>query len=569
MADDIIPIPGMFGPGSGAHYNLDILSSLPPSEPREESDTVKALRVELGLDRCKLRPYEHQVIGIKALVDNPFFALFDEMGAGKTIQTLVAAQLLFLAGTIDRVIILAPASVRSVWFDPDLGEIRKHLFVDHYAVTEFHAKSRFWKSEGFTLAKRSLDIIVTNYEFVGRSRPRLMQLLANANARTLLVLDESSAAKNYRASQTKACFLLRQRCGRVVLLNGTPISNNPLDMFTQGNLLHPKVLECKFITHYRGRYAVMEAHDRNYPKITGWKNLDDLQRRFAPFVLRRLKKDCLDLPDKLPPITLEVPMTEATWAVYREMRDQMVVWLEGSSVSVAAHAITKVMRLAQITSGFLGGLEEDVEPGAETSDAPSFVEAEGLPFEGPITRQPFTGPIREIGREKLDLFLGRFEEWLDVDPALKLLTFGRFKPEVYRMLAEVRAKFPHVECGLLVGGQKESERAASKRLLDPRTAPAGPALVVGTYGTGSKGHTFTAAHTILNVSYDYSMEKFLQSGDRIHRPGQTHPCSFFDVVATGPRGQKTIDHHIILSRRGKINVADYTASAWVRALREE
>src|SRR5690606_13571541 len=118
---------------------------------------------------------------------------------------------------------------------------------------------------------------------------------------TMLVLDESSAVKSHRAQQTKACLQLRRRCGRVLLLNGTPIANSPGDMFSQGEMMSKNVLSCASWIHYRARYAVMKKvmiRGALQDVIGGWQNLEDLQQRFAPYVIRRLKKDCLDLPEK-------------------------------------------------------------------------------------------------------------------------------------------------------------------------------------------------------------------------------------------------------------------------------
>jgi SNF2 family DNA or RNA helicase len=121
----------------------------------------------------------------------------------------------------------------------------------------------------------------------------------------------------------------------------------------------------------------------------------------------------------------------------------------------------------------------------------------------------------------------------------------------------------------LYGSNTKDERTAALRMLDPRTAPKGPGLLVGTLGTGSKGLNLTAAHTMIYLSYDHSLEKFLQGNDRVHRPGQVHPVSYYDIIATGPKGQKTIDHHIIQSRYNKDSLATWTVSAWQRALSEE
>ena len=66
---------------------------------------------------------DHAKVGVRALIANPYFALFDEMGAMKTAQTIIAAQFLYLQGVIENVIVICPASVKMVWYDPELGEL--------------------------------------------------------------------------------------------------------------------------------------------------------------------------------------------------------------------------------------------------------------------------------------------------------------------------------------------------------------------------------------------------------------------------------------------------------------
>jgi len=486
----------------------------------------------------------HAKIGVEALVTHPYFALFDEMGAMKTAQTIVATQFLYEADTIDRVIVITPASVRGVWFDPELGELKKHLWLDvPNKISEFHAKIRQW--EHGPKSPNSLRWIVTNYEFIGRSAKRLNELLLYCGPKTLLVLDESIAVKSPTALQTKACVKLRKYCGRIVLLNGTPIANNPIDMLSQGNIMHPSILDCKWVGQFRDRYAVMASNTR-FPLIVKWKNLEDLQQRFAPYVLRRLKSECLDLPEKLPAVTLTATLTPTLWKTYKAMRDNMVAWLNSTDASLAEQAAIRALRLAQITSGFLGGVEEVLEDDA-----------------------PRDAPLRtttEIGREKLNVILDFFATGLQADPNLKLLVWGRFRAEVLRMIAEVRALYPDLAVGAIMGGQNKTDRDAALRLLDPRTAPTGPVFVGGTYGTGSLGLNLTACHTVVNGSMDFSLYKFLQSADRVHRPGQVNAVSYFDVIAVGPDGQKTIDHAVVKALREKHDVAEWTTRMWLNAL---
>lgn len=237
----------------------------------------------LDFSRCRYPPFQHQREDVQRVIDNPYFFITSEMRTGKSKIVIDAAQFLYEAGTINRVIVVAPAPVRDVWYDPELGEFAKHLWADLPArVSEFHSKIRHWMHG--PKSDRELRIIVTNFEFL-RAKTRLLQLQGYAGPKTLLVLDESSYVKTHSAQQTKACLQLRRKCGRVVLINGTPIFHTPQDLFSQGNILHPSILECPYITHFKARYAIQEPvkgpggrplrdpRGKQIEEVTGWVNL--------------------------------------------------------------------------------------------------------------------------------------------------------------------------------------------------------------------------------------------------------------------------------------------------------
>jgi SNF2 family DNA or RNA helicase len=526
----------------------------------------------LGLDlsRMRMTPYQHQIEGVRALIDNPWMALFDEMGAGKTKQTLDAAQYLWAAGVIDRVIIVTDASVRDVWYDPEFGEIAKHGWKDLKAnITEYHAKIRKWKIDtvGEPLDIPELKIVIANYEFI-RDKVRRQRLLAFCTKRTLLVLDESSAIRTPSAKQTKVCFMLRRRCGRIVLLNGTPVADNPGDLYTQAQILHNSILDCPTRQHFEARYAKKGIKKGvPYPVIVDWVNLEDLQQRLAPYVLRRLKKDCLDLPEKMPPVELEVTLRES-WPVYKEMRDQMVAWLKDpTKVATSTVAAVKVMRLSQIANGFVGGVQTLEEDNDATNAEPIPAWIPRLFDDEPdLSTLPPLGHSEwaYVGSEKLDFLVVKLREWMAIDPDLKILVYCRFKVELKRILE--RLSFEGIPTVAMYGAQPREERTAALRALDPRSAPKGPLVGCLTFGTGSKGTNFTAAWITVYMSRGYSLEKWQQSMDRTHRPGQIRETQYFDLVAVGPKGQKTIDRTIIDSTNKKLDLSTFTTSAWLKEI---
>jgi SNF2 family DNA or RNA helicase len=530
--------------------------------------------------------FKHQLFGISELVkwddatrgrrSSGCFMLADEMGLGKTRQVIEAARFLAQANDINTVVVVAPAAVRSVWFDPDLGELKRYHEGTSFTITEFHTRMREWKINENQTAP--LKWIIANYDFIRRAEH--FTNLANylKGKRTLLVLDESSAVKSHKTEQTKACIKLRKLCRRVWLLNGTPIAHSPADLYSQAYIMDPAILGCSSFFQYRSRYAVMGGWQQK--QIIGWyhpfigsaekctmcgtprnstlhclvgEGLDEIKRRLAPYILRREKIDCLDLPEKLPSVTLTVTLSSASWKIYKELRDEMIAWLDSATSAMAAQAGVRAMRLAQVTSGFVGGLK--IQGKCECNMNPKCMLCGGSGIEVKEIEP------RTIGDEKQKFVEGFLVEQFALGE--KVLVWCRFRSEVARIERSLPLGIPR---GLIWGGQTPADREIALRLLDPRTAPAGPTVVIGTPASGSMGLNLTAAATVIYVSNDYSLKTRLQSEDRVHRPGQTRAVSYFDIVAVGPKGEKTIDHFIVKARRDKADLATWTISAWKEAL---
>ena len=473
--------------------------------------------MNLDFSRCRLPPFQHQREDVAWLIERPQAFLGSDkvafigsqMRTGKTKIVIDAAQFLAMAGVIDKILVVAPAPVRDVWFSQKLGEIAKHSWHGLGAkVIEFHAKIRMWEWED----GKSLQWLVTNYEFL-RSKARLQQLMSFCGPKTWLVLDESSFVKNHAAAQTRATMALRKACGRVTLLNGTPIFHSPLDLFSQGNLLHTAVLNCPFITQFKARYAVQQpilsrggkaltvtvgkgpyTKEIVLQETVGWVNLDDLQKRFAPVTVRRLQAECRGMPPKLDPVTLTATMTPETWKIYKDMREEFMVWLKSGEVVTSATAAVKTLRLSQITGGFLTGAEAaNIDPIED-----GLLESLGLePAETmtaiAVKAPPPSGEPVAVGREKLDVLLWFLEQQLVEDANLKIVVWTRFRAELFRMVDEVHQKFPQFEVGAIHGGQKRLDRERVLALLKTRDRSCGAGLRSGDRG-----------HRIIRIRYERS-----------------------------------------------------------------
>lgn len=490
--------------------------------------------------RVRMPPKPHQIEGTNKLIAEPAFALFDEVGAGKSKQVIDAAFWLHSLGIINAVLVIAPGSARSVWADPDpvLGEVAKHAWDEPYEVKEYHRKTK--SGEQPRTLFRGLKFFVTNYEFIRREE-RLEPLLEWVKKhKVLLVLDESWMVQN-KSQQMKACHKLRQSCARVVLLNGTP--GDPKAIYYQFAILGQHILGFKNFFTFRARHAVMGGWQNK--AIVAWQNMDEFNAKTAPYAVRRLTRDCFDLGDEPNRTQIEVKLTPATWNLYKQMRDELVAWLSTAEASIAGQAGVKVIRLAQLTAGFLGGVEN----------------LSGQPDLDTVT----DAGAREIGREKVDAVI----EWMEQNgPVHKEVIWSVYRQSVEQVAREMQRCYPTHQIAKIYGDQTPEEREEAKRLLAPGGTPA-PAIVVGNVQSGGAGLNFAAANIAIYLTNSFSLKDRKQSEGRLDRPGQTQRVTFLDVIATGPDGQKTIDHHIVRSLRKKEDLANYTAAAWRRVLTEE
>lgn len=543
---------------------------------------------DINWARCATTPRDHQKDGVKWLLRNPLTLLADEVGAGKSKQIVDGSQILFEADEIDTTLVLCPAFARGVWSNPDplMGEIAKHSWSSiPYASREYSVlNDDMTRPIGITSNREKQALIdhpflrwvVANYEFVRKSN-RLMPLISYLlNRRFWLVLDEAWALKDQHTDTWEAVYKIRKMAKRVTLLNGTPVADSPKDLNAQMRMLDDKILGFKYTnakgvvkwscadTRFLNRYALMKPNV-SFPLITGWQNLEELREKVSPYVLRRKTRDCFDLPPILEPITIEARLKDETWRIYKQMRDDMMAWLgtdDGQDVvSIAQQAIVKGLRLAQITSGFLGGVQK-VDMGEGFLDFGTDMAAGERIIDQPVSM------LRELGREKLDTLM----TWLaEIEQPNRILIWSRFRAEIERTCREFNdANGPvHRRMHLLYGGQTREDREAAVRCLHPDYQPDEPSGVVGHPAAGGAGLNLAGASMAISMSEDFSLRVYMQKNGRIDRPGQRNPIRYVNVVATGPKGQKTFDHHVVAALRGKEDIANWTSATWRKKLMEE
>ena len=482
--------------------------------------------------------FKHQLDGVKFLLARRGALLADEMGLGKTRQAVAAAYELWRLDTVAQVLVLCPAGVAYAWEQ----ELEKLTDGDTRLSFQRYRPGRKIKLDKV----QRLNFLIVSYDTAWRE-PHL-SLLARwcQDASTLLVCDESSFLKSRTAKRTKRALKLRDLCERCWLLTGTPVTNSPLDLWSQLQVADSSILR-RFnnFYHFRARYARMGGFQ--FRQVIGYENLDELRRLVAPHALRREKTGCLDLPPKLY-TTREVALEPATWKIYKELREEAVAALSDAETQLEPNAGVRLLRLAQLTSGILGGQSQVAEQGDK-------IELGGRPE-----------PPRDVSDEKLRWAVEHLTN--DERPAA-VIVWCRWRRERERLFIEFIGKERFIVYQIYGGQPKRLREEAIAAFSELHAGTYQRKILLAQPHAGGFGLNLTAATEAIYLSHDFSLETRLQSEDRCHRIGQRSAVTYVDVLATGPAGQRTIDHVTVRALRQKQDLAAWTCAAWKRALTEE
>lgn len=503
----------------------------------------------------------HQREGVRHIIENRAVALFDEQGTGKSKQAVEAACRLFLKNEINCVVVVCPAAVRGVWDGLEYGQIKQHS-TTNYAICRWDKKPKWsWRS---TVEEVGLEWYVTSYSFL-RNKSNVSDLVNYLNDhKVMLVLDESHYIKNRSAQQSKGAAKLAEVSEYRVLLSGTPYANDVTDLWHQLDVMDHEVWPYGYWS-FRATFAKlaqMRYGDQTFTKVVGVKNKERLDQLTSKKILRRLRTDCVDLPPKVYSV-VEVAMSEEGWGHYESMRDELLAWVEGQP-SVATNAGVRVVRLSQITSGFVGGIRPDkCERCGKRQDEHGFnPPLESLALSSsratPSLCNQFYALVQPpvaVDRSKLDAYL----EWRS-EQENSVVTWSRFTAEIERLFQELKGEGHRV--GMVYGRQTDRERqevvdAFQRGELDD---------LIGNPQAGGVGLNLMRSHTVAYLSNDYSLVNRLQSEDRTYRVGQREVVTYTDFLATSPSGGKTVDHLVLAAVKAKINLAAYTMEDWRKAL---
>jgi len=474
--------------------------------------TRKGLTMDMTRYKFKTTPYQHQLDALKKAWDKEEFALFAEMGTGKSKILIDNVAMLYDSGKIDGVLVIAPKGVYKNW---ERTEFPKHL-PDHVLFDSITWSPSQTKKQEAILAKAFVDddnlkIVIMNIEAFSTVRGTQFAIDFMRRKRVLMAVDESTTIKNGKAKRTKntikAGILARYRR----LMTGSPITKSPMDLYSQCGFLGDHLLGFSSFYSFQNRYCRLlkrSVGTHSFQQVVGYQNLPELTDRLDKFSYRILKKDCLDLPDKVY-TKRTVELTDEQAILYQRIKRSAVAELEGKTLT-AQNVLTQILRLQQICSGYF------------KADDGTIIEMHSNKF------SELTDVLEEVS--------GKVIIWANYTYDLTM---------IHKKLCEVYGP----ESSRMYYGGTEAD-ARQQMVIDFQDPNHPLRFFVGQPRTGGYGLTLTEASTVIYFSNNYDLEIRLQSEDRAHRIGQKNNVTYIDIVTEG-----TVDEKILQALRSKINIA--------------
>ena len=461
--------------------------------------------------KFKTKPYAHQLTALEKSWNRETYAYFMEMGTGKTKVLIDNVAMLYDKGKVNGALIIAPKGVVGTWYNQEIPtHLPKHI--ENVCVLWQSNITKEQSRKLGTLFKtgEELHFLIMNVEALSTTKGTDFARKFLSSHNTLMAIDESTTIKNPKAKRTKNIIKLSELAKYRRIMTGSPVTRNPLDLYSQCQFLSPWLLDFQSYYAFRTRYAIMKTANisgRQIQLVAGFQRLAELSEKLKPFSYRVLKADCLDLPDKIY-MKRQIKLSPDQNKLYEQMRKEALATLNGKRVTTV-NALTQLMRLHQITCGHF------------TSD-------DGT-----------TQPIKN----------NRIDELMDVLEEIegKAIIWAHYQYDINTIIKEVEKVHGPGSIVDYYGltSQDERQENIKKFQNDDKCR-----FIVGTPQTGGYGITLTAANTVIYYSNGYDLEKRLQSEDRAHRIGQQKSVTYVDILA-----DETVDEKIVKSLRKKINIA--------------
>ncbi len=503
----------------------------------------------------KLPNADYQDVGVAMSYGSEAFALFMQQGTGKTpvsisrmcAEARATRQGMFGKKRMMLVLIICPMQARSNW----QKEIERFATVPGKTVVMRGNKFRRMRAV-IDVVRQDADCefaaCITSFTKVGNTSEAI-----NMVPWDLVIVDESHYIKTPSADRSKEIRKLRDCSARRMVLTGTPITNSPMDLWSQFEFLGDGLsgfLDYKEFKKFYGRWEKVQGSS-GIEKLTALQNLPLIQERLSRMSFSISKEEAgLKLPPKVYDI-YDVVMSAKQQEFYAKLQNELAIEIaeaeaeaaKKGKVLTANHILTRLLRLAQISHGY-------VKWNAQ-------YDQDGEPIKGSGRIEQIDG---DILNRKCQAILDILEEDTANDPNSKCIIWAVDVESI--QLIERRLKTAGIDVAVYYGQVKEDARetAVYRFNHDPKCRvflanPASASEAINLVGYDYENaipKCSTYADHVVYFSCDWSPTKRSQSEDRAHRRGARGPAiRITDLQVTG-----SIDDEIRQVVQLKIENAD-------------
>lgn len=456
--------------------------------------------------------FEHQEEAFNKFKDRRCFALFAEMGTGKTKIAIDIMNRHFTLGRIDAVIILAKKGVHTQWIEGEeneFGEMEESP-IKKYTQTDIKFIGQAWTGkkidEKLLHHNEKLKWFSLNFDSIifPKAMAELTKFLEEHKGRLGFIADESHHLKSHNAKRSVAAQWVAESCEIKGIMTGTPIAKNLVDEWSQFLVLDEDIIGHRYLTTFRNEYCVMGGFEGR--SVVGAKNLDRFKQITGPHCFRILKSDCMDLPEKqyhridfkLSKEQLDAIMEIKLTSAYTRA-DGVEIYYE--------QAVTVLAKIQEISNGFLFDRTDPDNPYLQMFPNP---------------RMKALNEFRE-GNEQ------------------KVIIWARYRMDIQLLKKELGE-----QAVLYYGEVKDADRKISKaRFLSQNEGVNYLIATPASMGEGIDGLQKVCTTAIYYSNNFNSLQRW-QSEDRIHRIGMGGSADYVDLVAKG-----CVDYSLLANLKAK------------------
>lgn len=458
----------------------------------------------------KTKPFRHQIDGVRFGLNKKKFLLCDDQGLGKTKQIIDFVGCLEKTDTINKVLIVCGVnSLKYNW----QSEIGIHSDEKGWVLGTRFRKTTGKAYEGSTKAKlEDLDnlpdcrYIITNIETLRAGAERIsktkyhfpiaekLQELCKNGTISVIAFDECHKSKEPTSLQSRA--MINVQAKYMVAMSGTPLMNNPLDLYFPMKWLG---YENHSFYQFKQHYCTLGGWGGS--QVVGYKNLEEIRAMMDQIMLRRLKTEVLDLPEKIRKIEY-VDMTSKQSQIYKEVYNGVMSELQ--KIKFSNNPLSMMIRLRQAT-GWTGIISNTVQESAKMERMIELVH-------------------EIVASEQKAIIFSNWESMTEV----------------------AREKLKSYNPAYITGATKADERMKEvERFQNDNKCK----VIIGTIGAMGTGLTLTAAQNVIFLDSPWNMALKAQAEDRAHRIGTKGTVSVITLCC-----RDTIDERIeeLVEKKGQI-----------------